>query len=1496
MGLRPLSMNQEHKETEAGKPAESKNYITKTLKVLLYIILSLIALLIILYGVLSIPSVQQKLTDFALGELKTILKTEVRIDEARFKLFNHINLKGVYVEDQAKDTLIYAGNLDVSISPWSLLKNKLLINEIELEDVTANLSQQKSGSDFNFQFIIDAFSSSDTTVVDTTKSSLIIDIVDVTLKNAKLRYDILSDSITPGVFNTSHINISELNANLKLPSIDPENLNITLVSLALKEQTGLEITELKAHLTSDKTTYYLSDASLNLPNSVLKIPSARFNLSTDEVSLVTEQSKLSKLDLYPLMPSLKYLQNDIILETSIKGKLPLVNIENLFLTYGDETTIKANGSISNYEHYDQADLNLDITSFQITPDAIVDFSKIGDSTFVAPDILKDLGNIRLTGNLHGKLSDLNIKAEAWVKQGSVQMLATGSVDTTFQNYNAKAQLQTQNFNVGGLLANPDLGRLSMNLNLTASQTEKKPLSADVKGQVNALQYNKQTFNNIPFTAYYNSAKMGAWIKGDLPLGKFEAKADMTQDRVPKIDIDMTLEKLQVDRFIDSLQWKNPLLSFDLKGHIIGLDPAKIQGDVVVENFVFSRDSLSFIPGKMELKAGFTDQSKKYISLNTSLLDASLEGEYNFMTLPDEVSVIMNQYLPGIFPAPKHRRIRSMQNDFNFSLALDNTENLSKTFDLPANIIRPMIISGSVNTKENKFKATADMPLVEYGTISIQQTRVDISNSDSLLSLLANTIVDSGTEKLKFTLNTGIESDTINALLTAKTDSGKLAIDGSIKALANLRMSPTKELISYVHILPTDLNVGKLKMSLMDAEVLNEGVKTTISNFGFTVGKNRMLSRFFGVDGVISDQKTDTLNVSFFNAHLGDVFEAFDVKNVSAIADGDIKVMNILKTPELYTSNMTLANIIIFNDTLGDLTIKSRWSEQEGAIGLLADLEKVGSKSQLKGWVYPTQDSLNLKLNLDRLDIGWIQPFVPDMLNRASGSISTGLNIKGGISAPLVDGWLGVNNAYIGIDYTNVTYRISDTIQIEPNKIGFDNLVVEDSYKNKATISALVTHQNFEDMKYSVDMNLNNLLVLNTASRTDSLFYGKVFASGTVNVKGSDDLIDMKMKIRNGRNSSLNVQIPQTSEATVYESIVYINVPEENKIKEIVTEVQKTLPLRLSVDLTVTPDFQMGVVINPLTGDAMQVKGSGLIKFSYDMQSETMNAFGNYTVSDGFVKLRLQNIKTLEFKIREGSKLVFNGDPLQTNFDITAFRRVKADLKTLDSNFDTDQSGSSRVNVDCELIISGNMDKMDVSYDISLPDATDDVKQRVKSLISTNEQRTIQFAYLIATGSFHSNQTSAGGNIADGLLTSVASSALSSGLNALLGNALGDKWAIGTNISSNDGTFNDMDMTVSLSRKFLEDKLEFNSNLGYRTDQTNSDNSFIGDFDIAYALTRNIKLKAFNKTNDQLYRQAPTTQGIGLVYTKEAKRIKELFQMFKKRKKRPAKEVSTESSK
>lgn len=112
--------------------------------------------------------------------------------------------------------------------------------------------------------------------------------------------------------------------------------------------------------------------------------------------------------------------------------------------------------------------------------------------------------------------------------------------------------------------------------------------------------------------------------------------------------------------------------------------------------------------------------------------------------------------------------------------------------------------------------------------------------------------------------------------------------------------------------------------------------------------------------------------------------------------------------------------------------------------------------------------------------------------------------------------------------------------------------------------------------------------------------------------------------------------------------------------------------------------------------------------------------------------------------------------------------------------------------------------------------------------------------------------------------------------------LGDKWQIGANIESNDGTFSDVNMSVNVSRKFLDDKLQVKTNVGYRNEATADDNTFIGDFDIEYQLNSMWTLRGYSHTNDRYYRQAPTTQGIGIVYSKEAATLKRLFQSFRPR--------------
>jgi len=1480
---------EEEKKQEELKP-QKKSLVKKLFKILMYIVLSLIGLNILLYALLSIPAIQQKAANYAVGILKSTLNTEVSIDEVRLSLFNHATLNGIYIEDQAKDTLLYAKHLDVTLSPWKLLKsNTMAITSITVDDFIINVNQKDSVSDFNFQFVLDAFTG-DTAQIDTTKSTMQIVIKDVDLTNGRLNYDVLSDSVTPNLFNASHISLYDLKANLDLNSIDTDKLDIDLKSLSAKERTGLEIKELKGQLYSEDSQLWAENLSLTLPNSHLNTNKVRYNLSTDEFQIGTDDAEISPQDLYSLLPDLKFLTNNIILNTNISGKLPAVNIENININYGNDAVLNGAASISSYESYGGADITVLIDKFRASPAAITSFAKLGDSTFVAPDILRDMGDIFLKGTVNGKLSQFKLNAEAWCRQGAITALATGAADSTFSSFNVAANLNTNNFNLGKLLGDSiGVGHLSADIDVRARQTEKESLMAQAQGKIDAIQYEKDTYRNIPFEAYYNATEMGLSTNTIQPIGKIQAKASMSQAQVPDINVQLRVDTLHIDHFYKDENWINPRLSLSLNGSIKGLDIDNMTGKATIDSLDLHDANFSFTPGKFTLEMGRKAENDKYINLTSSLITANIAGQYTFMSLSDEFTNLMHTYLPSVFQ--KTKRVKKDQNNFTFSLTANNTEELGKILTLPVDIIETANISGQINTIDNVITAKGDIPYIRYGEYDIKNTTINIVNVDSAFNISAasGVLMENGMYNLKLDINGA--NDAMHAVADVVSDKTNVKIDGKIDALAEFSRDEKNELISSLKVSPSDIMVDKLALNLLPAEVMNKGNRTEVHNVGIGVNKKK----YFGMDGVISDQKSDTLDVYFSHAEIGDLLEAFDVKNIRGCIHGNVLLTNLLDQPELYTRDLEMADIVLFSDTLGTMNVDSHWSDNFGGVRLDAILQRNDNTlAEVDGTVYTNQDSLDVQIRMQQMPLKWMQPFVADMLNKIDGSISTNIMIEGSMKAPKIRGFLGFNDTQIGIDYTNVIYTISDTIRISPDKIGFENLTLKDPQGNTASVNATVTHKNFENMKYHLDMRMNKLMVLNTEHRTDSLFYGRVFASGTVKIAGDDQNINMDMQIKNDKNSVLNILIPQRSEASDYKSVVYINVPEEklkNSLKNVIQDAP--LPIKLRVRLDVTRDIALGIVIDPATGDRMDAKGSGQIDFTYDMQSENMSAYGDYTLNDGSVRLNLQGIKKLDFKIQDGSKLNFIGDPLKTKFNITAFRRVRANLTTLDNSFAME--GATRIDVDCVLGISGNIDKMDVTYNISLPSADDDTRQKVNSLISTDEQKVKQFASLVATGSFYSNMGNSGVNFTNSLWTSLASNTLSAGLSSLVGNMLGDEWQVGANIESDDGSFSSMDMSVNVSRKFLDDRLKFNTNVGYRTDQTStSDNSFIGDFDLEYQLTPLWTLKAYSHTNDQFYRQAPTTQGIGIVYSKEAATLKRLFQSFKPRRRRQAQQQSSDS--
>jgi hypothetical protein len=406
-----------------------------------------------------------------------------------------------------------------------------------------------------------------------------------------------------------------------------------------------------------------------------------------------------------------------------------------------------------------------------------------------------------------------------------------------------------------------------------------------------------------------------------------------------------------------------------------------------------------------------------------------------------------------------------------------------------------------------------------------------------------------------------------------------------------------------------------------------------------------------------------------------------------------------------------------------------------------------------------------------------------------------------------------------------------------------------------------------------------------------LFYGNLGINGSLKIKKSNKDWLVSGSITNSKKSGIMVNIPSSaSTAARHSSITFINTEEaaeeaKTSAQRKKQDVQKefTFPLKIDISIGLDPGLTMGAVFNQATGDMAEVTGNGSMKFVYDLKQSDMSLYGGYEIASGKATLSLKNVTKKTFTVQEGGKLTFKGDPLATAFDLTALYNLRTDLTTLDPSLQ-DIGLSAKVPVTCSLTAVGNMDKMELKYDILLPNEPDDVQRKVKSLLYTDDLKIKEIAYLLALGSFMpltSNDSKPSG---DSFWTSLASSSITNQLNNLLSGVLNENWSIGTDLRTSDTGFSDVDMDVNISTQLFNNRLTVNSTLGYHNDPSQTDN-FTGDFDIEYKLipSGNVLLKVYNETNNQYYEKAKTTQGIGIVYKREAKTFKRLFDKFRRKK-------------
>lgn len=160
------------------------------LKAFLWFVASVIVLFLLIIFLIRIPAVQNYVVGKVTHYVSDKIGTPVSIGYINITFPKKLVLENVYFEDQSKDTLIAGEKLMVDINMLKLLQNTVEVQSIDLEGITAKIQRTLPDSSFNFDYIINAFtteqkpsSSSDTS------SALQFNINDVVLKRIHVLYN-----------------------------------------------------------------------------------------------------------------------------------------------------------------------------------------------------------------------------------------------------------------------------------------------------------------------------------------------------------------------------------------------------------------------------------------------------------------------------------------------------------------------------------------------------------------------------------------------------------------------------------------------------------------------------------------------------------------------------------------------------------------------------------------------------------------------------------------------------------------------------------------------------------------------------------------------------------------------------------------------------------------------------------------------------------------------------------------------------------------------------------------------------------------------------------------------------------------------------------------------------------------------------------------------------------------------------------------------------------
>lgn len=530
------------------------------------------------------------------------------------------------------------------------------------------------------------------------------------------------------------------------------------------------------------------------------------------------------------------------------------------------------------------------------------------------------------------------------------------------------------------------------------------------------------------------------------------------------------------------------------------------------------------------------------------------------------------------------------------------------------------------------------------------------------------------------------------------------------------------------------------------------------------------------------------------------------------------------------------------------------------------------------------DDLHLDARLTRLPLTLANAFVPDGMVSLGGHLNGQMSLRGTQVKPALEGSLQLDTASVYIRQLGARFFLDGRpVTLADDRLTLDHFSIYTTNRNPFVIDGTVSLADPARPVADLTLKADNYNLLDAPRTRESLVYGKVFVGIDASVRGPLDALTMRGQMSLLGNTNVTYVLtdsPLTVEDRLSGLVEFTDFTD--------TLASDTLALAQAVSLGgmemymsvhIDDAVRLRADLTPAGDKYIELEGGGDLNLQYTAQGD-MNLTGRYTLSGGVMKYSLPIIPLKEFRFNTGSYVDWRGDMLNPELDLKATERMNASVG------DSEQGDQRTVAFDVSIGIEGRLESPDLIFAIQAPeDAT--VQNELQAMGA--EERSKQAIAMLATGIYLNSGAKGGGLTMGAALNSV----LQNQINSLAGSVKNASISVGVEdrTSAETGT-TQADYSFRYAQRFFNDRIQvvIGGKVSTGANATNTAESFIDNLSLEYRLdnsgTRYIRV-FHNKNYESVLDGEITETGVGLVLRRKMDRLGELFIFRRKKANTPA---------